>query len=156
MNNPSSKQAEKLAQIETQEITQMLQSGRTLGTNKLLINVNGQSSKIQSNKNGIIRYTMEQPVKLNIGDQVTLIDSFVEERGLAQDTIELEEDIEEEMRFLYYTQGDLRNTQTIAGDAPYAGYCADMEFAHFPSFFPDCNIASNPSQQRSDVSDVEL
>ena len=147
MNNPSSKQAEKLAQIETQEITQMLQSGRTLGTNKLLINVNGQSSKIQSNKNGIIRYTMEQPVKLNIGDQVTLIDSFVEERGLAQDTIEIEEDIEEEMRFLYYTQGDLRNTQTIAGDAPYAGYCADMEFAHFPSFFPDCNIASNPSQQ---------
>jgi len=139
--NPN--QQQKLAQIETQEITQMLQSGRTLGTNKLLVNVNGQSSKIISNKNGIIKYTMEQPVKLNIGDTVTLIDSFVEERGLAEDTIEIEEDIVEEMRFLYYTQGDLRNTQITAGDAPYSGVCADQEFTHFPSFFPDGSFGEN-------------
>ncbi len=139
--NPN--QQQKLAQIETQEITQMLQSGRTLGTNKMLVNVNGQSSKIISNKNGIIRYTMEQPMKLNIGDTVTLIDSFVEERGLAEDTIEIEEDIVEEMRFLYYTQGDLRNTQIGAGDKPYSGFCADQEFAHFPSFFPDGSFGEN-------------
>jgi len=136
-------QQQKLAQIETQEITSMLQAPRELGTNKLLINVNGQSSKIITNKNGIIKYTLEQPTKLNIGDVVTLIDSFVEERGLAEDTIEFEEDVVEEMRFLYYTQGDLRNTQTGIGDKPYDAYCADLEFAHFPSFFPDGSSGSN-------------
>ena len=134
---------QKLAQIETQEITQLLQAPRELGTNKLLINVNGQSSKIVTNKNGIIKYTLEQPTKLNIGDVVTLIDSFVEERGLAEDTIQFEEDVVEEIRFLYYTQGDLRNTQSTQGDKPYDAFCADMEFAHFPSFFPDGNSGSN-------------
>ncbi len=144
-------QQQKLAQIETQEITSMLQAPRTLGTNKLLINVNGQSSKIKTNKNGIIKYTLEQPTKLNIGDVVTLIDSFVEERGLAEDTIQFEDDIEEEMRFLYYTQGDLRNTQTPVGDAPYEAFCADMEFAHFPSFFPDGNSGSNVNNKFPDL-----
>ncbi len=136
---------QKLAQIETQEITQMLQAPREMGTNKLLINVNGQESKIKTNKNGIIKYTLEQPTKLDIGDTVTLIDTFIEERGLNDETIQFEEDIEEEMRFLYYTQGDLRNSQTSVGDVPYEGFCADQEFTHFPSMFPDGNLGENPN-----------
>tara|TARA_R100000654_G_scaffold12996_2_gene28279 strand:+ start:11472 stop:14453 length:2982 start_codon:yes stop_codon:yes gene_type:complete len=134
---------QKLAQIETQEIQSLLQAGREFGTNKLLINVNGQESKIKTNKNGIIKYTLEQPHKLNIGDQVTLIDSFIEERGLNDQTIQFEKDVEEEMRFLYYIQGDLRNSQTGLGDVPYDAYCADMEYAHFPSFFPDGSYGEN-------------
>lgn len=133
----SSKQQAKLAQLETQEISNLLTAPNSYGTNKLLINVNGQNSKIKTNKNGIVKYTLEQPVKLEIGDKVTLIDSFIEERGLSSDTVSFEEDVEEEMRFLYYNQGDLRNNKSTVGEDPFKGYCADMEFANFPSFYPD-------------------
>jgi len=133
----SVKQQAKLAKLETQEIGNLLQAPNSYGTNKLLINVNGQNSKIKTNKNGIIKYTLEQPVKLEIGDKVTLIDSFIEERGLSSDTVSFEEDVEEEMRFLYYNQGDLRNNKNTIGEAPYTGFAADMEFANFPSFYPD-------------------
>ncbi len=129
---------QKLAQIEQQEITQLLQAPNELGTNKLLINVNGNNSKIKTNKNGIIKYTLEQPVKLDIGDKVTLIDSFIEERGLSVDTISFETDVEEEMRFLYYTQGDVRNNKSDAGNAPFTGLAADQEFVNYPGFYPDC------------------
>ena len=128
----------KLAQIEQAEITQLLQAPNELGTNKLLINVNGNNSKIKTNKNGIIKYTLEQPVKLDIGDKVTLIDSFIEERGLSVDTISFETDVEEEMRFLYYTQGDVRNNKSVAGNAPFTSLAADQEFVNYPGFYPDC------------------
>lgn len=128
----------KLAQIETDEITSMLQAPNAVGTNKLLINVNGNNSKIKTNKNGIIKYTLETPVKLEIGDKVTLIDSFIEERGLSVDTMSFETDVEEEMRFLYYTQGDLRNNKNIEGNKPFSALGADQEFVNYPGFYPDC------------------
>lgn len=130
-------QQQKQEQIQVQGLTSLLQAPMQYGTDKLLINVNGQNSKLPTNKNGIVKYTLEQPVKLNIGDKVTLIDSFVEERGLSIDTISIEEDVEEEMRFLYYIQGDCRNTQAKSGTAPYTGIGADIEFTHFPNIFPD-------------------
>ena len=119
-------------QIQEQEITALLQAPLQFGTNKFLINVNGQSSKIQTNKNSIVKYTLEQPVKLNIGDKVTLIESFVEERGLSIDTISFEQDVEEELRFLYYQQGDCQNSMSVAGEDPYTGVGADQKFACFP------------------------
>ena len=129
---------QQIQQIQVQATTQALQAPLQYGTEKLLINVNGQNSKLPTNKNGIIKYTLEQPVKLDIGDRVTLIESFVEERGLSIDTISFEEDVEEQIRFLYYSQGDLRNTLNIAGSNPYTAVCADQEFQCFPSPYPDC------------------
>ena len=116
-------------QIQEQEIQGLLQAPLQFGTNKTLINVNAQSSKLKSNKNAIVNYTLEQPIKLNIGDKITLIESFVEERGLSVDTISFEEDIEEEIRFLYYQQGDLQNSLSIAGEDPYTGIGADQKWA---------------------------
>ena len=129
---------QQIQQIQVQATTQSLQAPLQYGTEKLLINVNGQNSKLPTNKNGIIKYTLEQPVKLNIGDRVTLIESFVEERGLSIDTISIEEDIEEEIRFLYYSQGDLRNTINVPGSSPFTAYAPDQEFQCFPSLYPDC------------------
>ena len=129
---------QQIQQIQVQATTQSLQAPFQYGTEKLLINVNGQNSKLPTNKNGIIKYTLEQPVKLNIGDRVTLIESFVEERGLSIDTISIEEDVEEEIRFLYYSQGDLRNTINVPGSAPFTAYAPDQEFQCFPSLYPDC------------------
>lgn len=130
---------QQLQQLQIQAIQQQLQAPNEFGTNKLLVNVNGQNSKLPTNKNGIIKYTLEQPIKLEIGDKITLIESFVEERGLAVDTISFEEDIEEEIRFLYYIQGDCRNTLNVNGAAPYSKAIAcDQEFTSFPNVQPDC------------------
>ena len=42
---------QQLQQLQQQAIVQQLQAPNEYGTEKLLINVNGQNSKIQSNKN---------------------------------------------------------------------------------------------------------
>jgi len=131
---------QQIQQLQQQAVTTQLQAPLQYGTDKLLINVNGQNSKLPTNKNGIVKYTLEQPIKLEIGDKITLVESFVEERGLSVDTISFEEDVEEEIRFLYYIQGDCRNTQ---GDNSKGGLlysdtvCADQEFTCFPNVFPD-------------------
>lgn len=132
---PSRQQA--IAQAQVQAITGLLQAPREYGTDKLLVNVNGANSKIKSNKNGIIKYTLEQPVKMEIGDKVTLIESFVEEKGLSIDTIEFENDVVEEVRFLYYVQGNCQNTQSGKGQKPNDNACADVNYTLFPSFYPD-------------------
>ena len=130
---------QKLQQIQEQEIQGLLQAPAQFGTNKFLINVNGQSSKLPTNKNGIVKYTLEQPHKLEIGDRITLIESFVEERGLSIDTISFEEDVEEELRFLYYQQGDLQNCISAKGSDPYTGVGTDQKFAPLPSVM-DTNL----------------
>lgn len=165
MSKTSVKKLEKLtpeqkARIELQEVQSALQAPLQFGTDKFLINVNGQNSKIKSNNNAIIKYTLEQPIKLEIGDRITLLDSFVEERGLAIDTISIDEDIEEEMRFLYYMQGDLRNTINVAGQEPEIGLGADQEFAPYPAFFqdmqsPDTNITLD-SLQKEQLDNISL
>ncbi len=134
---PQLTEAQALAQEQTQAITGLLQAPIQFGTDKLLINVNGANSKIKSNKNGIIKYTLEQPHKLEIGDKVTLIESFVEEKGLSLDTIEFETDVEEELRFLYYQQGNVQNSANVKGQIPFDVECADVNFKCFPEWSSD-------------------
>jgi hypothetical protein len=152
MANLSNLNPQQLQNLQQQAVVTQLQAPNEYGTEKLLINVNGQNSKIQSNKNSIVKYTLEQPVKLEIGDRVTLIESFVEERGLSIDTISFEEDVEEEMRFLYYMQGDCRNSQNGKGANPYdQTNCADQEFQCFPNVYPDCVDPSTNLDTPGDV-----
>ena len=63
-------QQQKQQQLEVQGLTSLLQAPLQYGTDKLLLNINGQNSKIPTNKNGIIKYTLEQPIKLEIGDKL--------------------------------------------------------------------------------------
>ena len=141
---PQLTQAQAIAQAQTQAITGLLQAPIQFGTDKLLINVNGANSKIKSNKNGIIKYTLEQPHKLEIGDKVTLIESFVEEKGLSLDTIEFESDVEEEIRFLYYLQGNSQNSQNVKGEIPFNVECADVNFKCFPEWNGDYVLPNEP------------
>ena len=138
---------QQLQQAQIQAITDLLQAPSRLGVQKTLINVNGANSKIKTNKNGQIKYTLEQPMKLEIGDRITLVQTFIEERGLSQGTITFEDDLEEQLRFLYYTQGDLRNTQNVAGQVPFNGLGADVQFNGMPSFTPDLLDSTDPSKK---------
>jgi len=147
---------QQIQQAQIQAITDLLQAPNRLGAQKTLINVNGANSKIKTNKNGQIKYTLEQPMKLEIGDRITLVQTFIEERGLSQGTITFEDDLEEQMRFLYYTQGDLRNTQNVAGQAPFIGLGADVQFNGMPSFTPDILDSTDTSKNGFfDVGGVE-
>jgi len=141
-----------LQQAQTKVLTDLLQAPNQLGTQKTLINVNGANSKLNTNKNGIIKYTLENPIKLEIGNRITLVQSFIEERGLAEGTITVDEPIEEEIRFLYYKQGDLGNTQSGVGSGPFnQDVGADVKFASFPSFISDCKKLQNADYGKSNT-----
>jgi hypothetical protein len=95
---------------------------KNIGVDKILLNINGANSELPSNKNSIIKYSLKQPITLEPGDMVTLVSSFVEEKGLAENTISFEEDFETEMRFLYYKQFDCGDTQTNSSDVGWVQY----------------------------------
>ena len=95
-----------------------------LGTNKTIININGKVANIKTNTNSKICYNMKNPVKLNKGDKITLYQSFLNEKGLNEDTMSFQEDITSELRFLYYKQGELGDTLTDQNDVGYKNYPA--------------------------------
>ena len=82
-------------------------------TNKQFININGSNLVFESNKNGILNYKLPNPIKLEVGDKVTLYQAFVNESGLNQDTLTLSDDVYEELKFLYYVP-----SQNYQGAAP--------------------------------------
>ncbi|MHA1988469.1 MAG: hypothetical protein ACW98D_17705 [Promethearchaeota archaeon] len=83
-------------------------------TNKQFININGSNLVFESNKNGILNYKLTNPIKLEVGDKVTLYQAFVNESGLNQDTLTLSEDVYEELKFLYYVPS--QNFQGASAD----------------------------------------
>ena len=75
-------------------------SAPNLGTDKQFININGSNLIFESNTNSTLNYKLPNPIKLDVGDKVTLYQAFVNESGLNQDTITFQEDVYEELSFL--------------------------------------------------------
>jgi hypothetical protein len=84
-----------------QQITQSLQASN-IGTNKTFLHINGKENDVITNKNAKIQYKLNNPIKLDIGDRVTLYQAFVNEAGLSDQTITFQEDLTETMNFMYY------------------------------------------------------
>ena len=110
-----------------QEITSQLQGGN-IGVNKTILNINAGSSELPTNNNSEILYSLKQPIKLDIGDKITLLQSFVQEAGLDSSSISFEEDISADMRFMYYKQSDCGDVDTDL---------QTTEFMQYPRFMPD-------------------
>ena len=113
----------KTQKIITEELEQ-----KNIGVNKIILNINGKNSQLTTNKNSILKYSLNQPINLEVGDTISCIGAFVEEKGLSSNTISFEEDIEAEMRFMYYKQGD-------TGDE--LSNNTDVGFVAYPKMFPD-------------------
>mgnify|MGYP003633737013 FL=1 len=113
---------------KVQQVLEEKFQASNLGVNKIILNINGGNSNFPTNKNSEIQYSLEQPLVLEMGDTVTLLQSFVEEKGLQSNTISFEEDISAEMRFMYYKQADCGDQTTSF---------KDVEFVKYPKFFPD-------------------
>ena len=97
--------SEKITKTILNKEVQAIQSQLTapnLGTDKQFININGSNLIFESNTNSTLNYKLPNPIKLDIGDKVTLYQAFVNESGLNQDTITFQEDVYEELSFLYY------------------------------------------------------
>ncbi|MHA1942711.1 MAG: hypothetical protein ACW97P_13500, partial [Candidatus Hodarchaeales archaeon] len=105
----------------TNQITQQIEA-RNLGVDKIILNINGGNSELQTNNNSILKYSLKQPIPLEAGDTVTCINAFVEEKGLQSNTISIEEDISTEMRFMYYKQGDCGDELSDSQDIGWAAY----------------------------------
>jgi len=103
-------------------------NAKNVGVDKIILNVNGGNSELVTNRNAILKYSLKQPVMLETGDVITCVNAFVEEKGLAENTISFEEDVEAEMRFMYYKQGDCGDELTTM---------KDIGFVAYPKLFPD-------------------
>ena len=113
---------------QTQKAFSESLSAKNMGLDKIILNVNGGNSELITNRNAILKYSLKQPINLEVGDVITCVNAFVEEKGLAENTISFEEDIEAEMRFCYYKQGDVGDELTSLEDI---GFCA------YPKLYPD-------------------
>lgn len=69
---------------------------------KLIIHLNRNFTNIETNKNNEVIYNLKEPLKLNPNDQVTLYKSFLDVRGQSQNTITLDRDYTETIKFGYY------------------------------------------------------
>ncbi len=119
---------------QTQKIFSESLSAKNLGVDKIILNVNGGNSELVTNRNSILKYSLKQPIQLEVGDTITCVNAFVEEKGLAENTISFEEDLEAEMRFMYYKQGDVGDELSSIEDV---GFCA------YPKLFPDAFTTTN-------------
>jgi hypothetical protein len=117
----------------------------------MFININGKTSKLETNQNSRLQYKLNNPFRLNVGDKVTLYQAFVNEAGLNTDTVSFQEDINTTVKFLYYMPSQLfmnaepttqdgqttggQGGKAITGDA--ANKCLTFsdyqDFASFPS-----------------------
>jgi hypothetical protein len=113
---------------QTQKIFSETLSAKNIGVDKIILNVNGGNSELVTNRNSILKYSLKQPIQLEVGDTITCVNAFVEEKGLAENTISFEEDLEAEMRFMYYKQGDTGDELSTIEDV---GFCP------YPKLFPD-------------------
>ena len=144
----------------TQSITNTI-SQRNVGVDKILLNVNGGNSELITNKNSILKYSLKQPIQLDPGDTITCLNAFVEEKGLQSNTISIEEDIETEMRFMYYKQGDLGDeTQTLDGvgftAAPKQYIDCFIEAAKKGTDIPQSPSSTDPVQKTKNDRDMLL
>ena len=121
---------------QTQKIFSETLSAKNIGVDKIILNVNGGNSELVTNRNSILKYSLKQPIQLEVGDTITCVNAFVEEKGLAENTISFEEDLEAEMRFTYYKQGDTGDELSSIEDV---GFCA------YPKLFPDAFTSTNNS-----------
>ena len=119
---------------QTQKIFSETLSAKNIGVDKIILNVNGGNSELVTNRNSILKYSLKQPIQLEVGDTITCVNAFVEEKGLAENTISFEEDLEAEMRFTYYKQGDVGDELSSIEDV---GFCA------YPKLFIDAFFSTN-------------
>jgi len=77
-------------------------------TNKKILHLNRGLSKIETNKNNTLTYTLDSPVRLEEGDQVTLYKAFLNERGLTASTMSFDQDTQFTLRFHYWVPWDIR------------------------------------------------
>jgi len=107
---------------QTQQIFASALQAKNMGIDKIILNINGGNSELVTNRNSILKYSLKQPIQLEVGDTITCINAFVEEKGLAENTISFEEDLEAEMRFMYYKQGDLGDELLDQTDLGFSSY----------------------------------
>lgn len=145
------------------ELTQALEAAN-IGTNKMFININGKTSKLETNQNAKLQYKLNNPFRLGVGDKVTLYQAFVNEAGLNTDTVTFQEDINSTVKFLYYMPSQLfmngepttadgnasdgQPGKTVTGDA--ANKCLTFsdyqDFACFPS---QTFLARDPTRENN-------
>jgi hypothetical protein len=59
------------------EFAQALQA-KNIGVDKIILNINGGNSEVETNNNAILKYPLKQPIQLEVGDVITCVSAFCE------------------------------------------------------------------------------
>jgi len=107
-------------------------------------NRNNCSVKSDDNKNEWT-YRLANPVQIPAGSEISIQDSFIHKKGINGASIEIEEDIEEEMNFFYYLSdnphfqpGSVYSNSQVGRVAPQA---------YQPTFYPAGSLFSSTSDK---------
>ena len=82
-------------------------------TTKQILHLNRGLAEIETNKNNEISYKLNNPIRLNEGDRVTLYKAFLNERGLSASTMSFNEDTGFKLKFHYWVPFDIRSLGTF-------------------------------------------
>jgi len=98
-----------------------------------LVHINGAISEIETNQNNKIVYKLSEPLILDEGDVVSLYQSFINIRGIADDTMIFDQDQEIIMRFYYWVPANLRTQFTYDDTLTHDNTFTIQEFQSYPA-----------------------
>ena len=95
-------------------------------------NRNNCSVKSDDNKNEW-EYKLSTPLQIPAGSQISIQDTFIHKKGINGASIEINEDIEEEVNFFYYLSD---NPHFIPGSVFGTGQITTTPQGYMPTFYP--------------------
>lgn len=104
-----------------------------MATETKLIHINGAISEIETNSNNKIIYKLSEPLILQEGDIVSLYQSFLNVRGISDNTMLFTEDQEIIMRFYYWIPANLRKGPTFDDTLVHDNTFDYQEFQSYPA-----------------------
>lgn len=104
-----------------------------MATETKIIHINGAISEIETNANNKITYKLSEPLILQEGDIVSLYQSFLNVRGISDNTMLFTEDQEIIMRFYYYVPANLRIGIGITDTLVHDNEFLYQEFQSYPA-----------------------
>ncbi len=104
-----------------------------MATETKLIHINGAISEIETNENSKITYKLSEPIILEEGDIVSLYQSFINVRGVSDNTLLFTEDNEIIMRFYYYIPANLRIGINVDDTLVHDNTFLYQEFQSYPA-----------------------
>ena len=95
-----------------------------LPTDTYILSLNKKYAKVETNANNQLLYSLKNPIKLNVGDQVSLYKSYLNIRGLNSNTITLDDDFDVQIKTGLFIPASIKKSTTTGNNFyDYTNWC---------------------------------